>query len=48
MLQFRHYSIPRKLTCINMLVSAAALSLACGAFVAYDLINTRASMARNL
>src|SRR6266478_8495231 len=48
MLRFCDYSIPRKLTWMNMLVSGVALLLACGAFVAYDLISFRESMVRNL
>ncbi len=48
MLRFRDYSILRKLTWMNMLVSGVALLLACGAFVAYDLISFRESMVRNL
>jgi len=48
MLRFRDYSIPRKLTWMNMLVTGAALLLAGGTFMAYDLISSRDSMARNL
>jgi uncharacterized membrane protein affecting hemolysin expression len=48
MLRFCDYSIPRKLAWMNLLVSGAALLLACGAFVAYDLISFRESMVRNL
>ncbi len=44
MLRFCDYSIPRKLAWMNLLVSGAALLLACGAFVAYDLISFRESM----
>jgi len=43
-----HDSISRKLTWMNMLVSGAALLLAGGAFVAYDLIRFRETMVRNL
>jgi signal transduction histidine kinase/DNA-binding response OmpR family regulator len=41
-------SISRKLTWMNMLVSGAALLLACAAFIAYDMLAFRASMVRNL
>jgi signal transduction histidine kinase/DNA-binding response OmpR family regulator len=41
-------SISRKLTWMNMLVSGAALLLACTAFIAYDMLTFRASMVRNL
>jgi len=41
-------SISRKLTWMNMLVSGAALSLACTAFIAYDLVTFRAGIVRNL
>jgi len=41
-------SISRKLTWMNMLVSGAALLLACAAFIAYDMLTFRASMVRNL
>lgn len=41
-------SISRKLTWMNMLVSGAALLLAGGAFVSYDLIRFRETMVRNL
>jgi hypothetical protein len=43
-----HDSISRKLTWMNMLVSGAALLLASGAFVSYDLIRFREIMVRNL
>src|SRR5258706_3613381 len=45
---FRNYSVSRKLTCMNMLVSGAALLLACGAFIAYDVISNRNGMIYNL
>jgi len=48
MLRFRDYSIPRKLTWMNLLVSGTALLLASAGFFAYDLYNFRASTARNL
>src|ERR1700732_5290705 len=41
-------SITNKLTRMNMLVSGAALLIACAAFVAYDLVSFRESMAHNL
>src|ERR1700704_2222386 len=44
----RHNSITAKLTRMNMLVSGAALLIACAAFVAYDLVSFRESMAHNL
>jgi signal transduction histidine kinase/DNA-binding response OmpR family regulator len=47
-LKFRHYTIAKKLTWTNMLVSGAALLLACSAFFAYDFYTFRASMVRNL
>ena len=48
MLKFRYYTIAKKLTWTNMLVSGAALLLACSAFFAYDFYTFRASMVRNL
>jgi signal transduction histidine kinase len=45
---FRDYSISKKLTRMNMLVSGAALFLACGAFIAYDVISIRNGMVYNL
>src|SRR5258705_11415645 len=45
---FRNYSISRKLTWMNMLVSGAALLLACGAFIAYDVVSNRNGMIYNL
>jgi signal transduction histidine kinase/CheY-like chemotaxis protein len=42
------YSITTKLTRMNMLVSGAALVLACTAFIAYDLVSFRDSMVHNL
>lgn len=48
MLKAGHFSITAKLTLMNMLVSAAALSLACAAFVTYDLISFREGMVHNL
>jgi signal transduction histidine kinase/CheY-like chemotaxis protein len=48
MFKFRHYSISKKLTGINMLVSGAALLLACSAFFAYDLYTFRVGIVGNL
>ena len=48
MLKVRQYSITSKLTKMNMLVSGAALLLACAAFVGYDLISFRNAMVHNL
>jgi signal transduction histidine kinase/CheY-like chemotaxis protein len=48
MLKFQHYSISKKLTWMNMLVSGAALLLACAAFFAYDLYTFRVSIVNNL
>lgn len=47
-LKFRHYTVAKKLTWTNMLVSGAALMLACSAFFAYDFYTFRASIVRNL
>jgi signal transduction histidine kinase/DNA-binding response OmpR family regulator len=41
-------SIAKKLTWMNMLVSATALLLACAAFIGYDRVNFRDTMVRNL
>ena len=48
MLRVRDYSIPRKLTWMNMLVSGAALVLASTAFVTYGLMSHRETIVRNL
>ena len=48
MFKFRDFSISKKLTWMNMLVSGAALFLACTAFFTYDLYTFRASIERNL
>jgi signal transduction histidine kinase len=45
---YRDYSIPRKLTWMNMMVSGVALGLACVAFMAYDLLSVREAMVHNL
>lgn len=47
MLKFQHYSISKKLTWMNMLVSGVALLLACTAFFAYDLYTFRVGIVRN-
>jgi len=44
----QHHSISRKLTLINMLVSAVALLLASGGFCAYDLYSFRTALVRNV
>jgi len=41
-------SISKKLTWMNMLVSGAALLLACSAFVAYDVVTFHAAEVSNL
>jgi PAS domain S-box-containing protein len=48
MFKVRNYSISQKLTWMNMLVSGAALLLACAAFAAYELEDFRATMVRSL
>jgi signal transduction histidine kinase len=48
MRHYRDYSIPQKLTWMNMLVSGVALVLACAAFMTYDLISVRQAIAHNL
>src|SRR6266567_3196544 len=48
MLRVRDYSIPKKLTWMNMLVSGAALVLASTAFAAYGLTTLHQSIIRNL
>ena len=48
MLNIRNYSISKKLTWMNMLVSAAALLLACGGFCAYDLYSFRDALVRSV
>ncbi len=45
---FKDQSISRKITYMNLTVSAAALLLACLAFLAYDQITVRESIVRNL
>src|SRR5437016_1411712 len=48
MLRVRDYSITKKLTLMNMLVSGGALLLACAAFMAYELATFRAAMVTSL
>lgn len=48
MFEARPVSISKKLTRMNMLVSAAALSVACAAFVIYDVTTFREGIVRNL
>src|SRR5690349_19737109 len=48
MSKIKHFSISQKLTWMNMLVSGAALLLACAAFLTYDLYVFRTSIVRNL
>src|SRR5258708_10023613 len=48
MLKVRDFSIPKKLTWMNMLVSGAALALASTAFATYGLLSLRETIVRNL
>ena len=48
MLAGQKHSISRKLTWMNMLVSGAALLLACATFIAYDMVTFREATVRNL
>jgi signal transduction histidine kinase len=48
MLKVRNYSIRQKLTWMNMLVSGAALLLACTAFAAYELTDFRQTLVQGL
>ena len=48
MFKIRDFSISKKLTWMNMLVSGVALLLACAAFFAYDLYTFRTGIVRNL
>jgi signal transduction histidine kinase len=45
---FQDYSISKKLTWMNVAVSGAALLLACGAFIAYDVISMQRGMIENI
>src|SRR3989454_10606685 len=48
MLRGRNSSITKRLTRMNILVSGAALVMACAAFVTYDWITSRQAMVQNL
>ena len=48
MLKIRDYSIKKKLTLLNMLVSGATLLLACAAFGAYEMTTFRANVVQSL
>jgi signal transduction histidine kinase/DNA-binding response OmpR family regulator len=48
MFDIRNYSISKKLTSLNMLVSGVALLLACAGFCAYDLYSFRAALVNNV
>jgi len=48
MLRVRHFSISKKLTWMNMLVSGVAVLLACAAFFVYDLYTFRIGIVRSL
>jgi signal transduction histidine kinase len=48
MFRFRDYSIAKKLTSMNLLVSGTALLLAGGAFIVYELIAFRETLVANL
>ena len=48
MMNGRNYSITKRLTMMNILVSGAALFMACAAFVAYDVVTFRQAMVHNL
>jgi signal transduction histidine kinase len=48
MLRFRDFSIPKRLTWMNLMVSGAALVLASAGFFVYDLYNVRTGTVRNL
>jgi signal transduction histidine kinase len=48
MLRFRDYSIPRKLTLMNMLISSTVLLLASAGFFFYDMYNFRRRIVRDL
>ncbi len=45
---FRDYSIPKKLTRMNMMVSSVALGLACVSFMVYGLVSFRETMLHQL
>jgi hypothetical protein len=48
MFNIQNYSISKKLTWMNMLVSGVALLLACGGFCAYDLYSFRDALVLNV
>ena len=48
MFRVQHYSISKKLTLMNMVVSGVALLLACGGFCSYDLYSFRTALVRNV
>lgn len=48
MFRVRDYSISKKLTWMNVLVSGTALALACAAFITYDLVSARETIVRSL
>ena len=48
MRSFHDYSIPTKLTWMNLLVSSVALGLACAAFMTYSLVSFREAMVHDL
>jgi len=48
MFRTRHQTISKKITLMNMLVSGAALLLACTAFIGYDMLTFRTITVRNL
>jgi signal transduction histidine kinase/DNA-binding response OmpR family regulator len=48
MFEAKKHSISRKLTWMNMLVSGAALVLACATFIAYDMVTFRRAMVHDL
>jgi signal transduction histidine kinase/DNA-binding response OmpR family regulator len=48
MSKIQHYSISRKLTALNLMVSGAALLLACVGFGLYDLYSFRMALVRNV
>src|SRR5580692_9372890 len=45
---FKDFSISKKMTWTNMLVSGAALLLACASFIGYDLVSFRGAAVYNL
>jgi PAS domain S-box-containing protein len=48
MLNIQNYSISKKLTLMNMLVSGVALLLACGGFCVYDMHSFRTALVENV